>query len=109
MASHDLPSTTLKHITPEMFAKMSRSELENLLKATGFDLWLEIGSMAKAIVRSRKIKNTDKLKALLAIAQLVLKFEKTRSKEKGEDRPVYILSRSALTGPQNGPETPGVG
>jgi hypothetical protein len=84
MPSHDLPSTTLKTVTPEMLAQMRDNDLVSYWKLTiGFDLWHEIGVLGKAIARSRKIKASDKVKALVPIAELELKFKKTRSKEKG--------------------------
>lgn len=56
----------------------------------GFDLWYEIGAAAKAITRNRKIKATDKLKALVLIAELAVKVKKTRSKEKGGEQLVIV-------------------
>jgi hypothetical protein len=91
MPSHDLPSTTLTPVTPEMLAQMRDNDLVSYWKlAIGFDLWYEIGVLGKAIARSRKIKTSDKVKALVPIAELELKFKKTRSKEKGKEGVVIV-------------------
>ena len=84
---------TLKTISPETLVKMSGNEMIDFWKANaGLDLWYEIGVLGKAIARSRKIKTIDKLKALVSIAELEMKFKKTRSKEKGGEA-LVIMTR----------------
>jgi hypothetical protein len=109
MASHNLPSTTLKTVTPEMLAWLRDNDLVSYWKLNGFDFWHELGASLKRMLANRKIKEIDKLKAMIAIGQLVLKYEKTRSKQKRGTVNVNIINRDALTGPQNGPSAPRVG
>lgn len=91
MPSHDLPSTTLKTVSPETLVKMSGNEMIDFWKANaGLDLWYEIGVTAKDISGNRKIKAIDKLKALVLIAELAVKVKKARSKEKGGEALVIV-------------------
>jgi hypothetical protein len=98
MPSHSIPETRLQQVNaPTGEIVLGHNELVQLWEQKhGLALWDEIAKRIKIILAKRSIKDTDKLKALIAAGQLVMLMKRSGAHEKGGVVTVNVTTQSAI-------------